>query len=250
MNILPTHNHLQTITRRFDGILFDLDGTLVDTAPDLMAALNHGLDLAGLQPVILAQIHKLVGQGAQAMVHRALTLQGFRWLENDAEGGAADGKLMPLDDVRGIFTNFLSFYGENISAHSLPFPGVEACLRQLMDGGLKLAVCTNKPEALSVRLLDELDMSKYFSALTGGDSLKVKKPDPGHPLATLERLDVTAARGVIVGDSDNDINAGKAAGLATVAVTFGYTDIPANELGADRLIEHFDDLTAALASLA
>lgn len=220
------------------AVLFDLDGTLVDTAPDLAAATDHALQSQGRAPVGLDAVRGMVGDGAIALVRKGL----------EATGGDTDPALF-----EAAIAAFYRYYEANLSATSRPFPGVVDCLRALRDEGYALAVCTNKPERFSRKLLDDLDLTPYFGALVGGDTLPMRKPDPGHLHGTLARLPHLSGKlpdwAVMVGDSANDINAAKAAGLPSVAVSFGYTRIPAAELGADRLIHHFDDLRAALASL-
>jgi len=219
----------------YRAVLFDLDGTLVDTAPDLAAATDHALQSQGRAPVGLDAVRGMVGDGAIALVRKGL----------EATGGDTDPALFDA-----AIAEFYRYYEANLSATSRPFPGVVECLRALRDDGYALAVCTNKPERFSRKLLDDLELTPYFGALVGGDTLPMRKPDPGHLHGTLARLPHKAPYwAAMVGDSANDINAAKAAGLPSVAVSFGYTRIPAAELGADRLIDHFDDLCAALASL-
>ncbi|MBX3455305.1 phosphoglycolate phosphatase [Ferrovibrio sp.] len=216
------------------AILFDLDGTLVDTAPDLAAATDHALQSQGRAAVGLNAVRGMVGDGAIALVRKGL----------EATGGNTDPAMFDA-----AIAAFYAYYETNLSATSRPFPGVVECLRALRDDGYALAVCTNKPERFSLKLLHDLDLTQYFGAIVGGDSLPIRKPDPGHLHGTLARLPQPAKWAAMVGDSANDIDAAKAAGLPSVAVSFGYTRIPAAELGADRLIHHFDDLRSALHDL-
>lgn len=216
------------------AILFDLDGTLVDTAPDLAAATDFALDRAGRPPIGLEAVRSMVGDGARALLEK-----GFR-----ASGG------MPAPDIfETAFKDFLIYYGRHIADTSRPFPGVATCLAALAEQDYALAVCTNKPEALSRSLLDQLGLTGFFGAVVGGDSLLVRKPDPGHIRGTLDKLGAEFSWAAMVGDSANDVNAAKAAGLPCVVVSFGYTQIAPRDLGGDRLIDHFAELHPALVAL-
>ena len=215
-------------------VVFDLDGTLVDTAPDLAAAMNAVLAKRDRAQVPLADVRHMVGQGARALMSKAMA----------ATGEPADEPL--LDE---LYDQFLAYYLNNIADHSTPFPGVTAQLERCLDAGFQLGVCTNKPEAASNLLLDELEMSRYFSAVVGGDSLEVKKPDPEHIHETVRRAGGTVGHAVMVGDSANDIDAARAAETRVIAVSFGYTQIPVRELGPDITIDHFDEFWPALERL-
>lgn len=216
------------------AILFDLDGTLVDTAPDLAAATDHALVQAGRPAIGLEAVRSMVGDGARALIEK-----GFR-----ASGG------MPETDVfETAFNDFMIYYGRHIAQTSRPFPGVATCLAALAEQDYALAVCTNKPESLSRSLLDQLGLSGFFGAVVGGDSLLVRKPDPGHIHGTLDKLGADFSWAAMVGDSANDVNAAKAAGLPCVVVSFGYTQIAPQDLGGDRLIDHFSELPEALVAL-
>lgn len=221
------------------AILFDLDGTLVDTAPDLAAATDYALDRAGRPAIGLDAVRSMVGDGARALLEK-----GFR-----ASGG------MPEPDRFEIaFKDFLIYYERHLADTSRPFPGVVTCLAALAERDYALAVCTNKPEGFSRNLLGQLGLSDFFGAVVGGDSLLVRKPDPGHIHGTLDRL-MGGKPGpafdwaAMVGDSANDVNAAKAAGLPCVVVSFGYTQIAPHQLGGDRLIDHFAELPDAIAAL-
>lgn len=220
------------------AILFDLDGTLVDTAPDLAAATDYALQRAGRPAVGLGAIQQMVGDGARVMVER-----GF-----EATGG------QPSTEVfEAAIADFYACYEAHLADRSRPFPGVTTCLAELAERGYALAVCTNKLEHFSRSLLDQLGLSNFFAAVVGGDSLPTRKPDPGHLRGTLDKIRERIGRPVdwaaMVGDSANDIDAAKAAGLPCIAVSFGYTRTPAHALGADRLIDHFAELPAALTAL-
>lgn len=215
----------------FDLVVFDLDGTLVDTGPDLTAALNHALARMGRPPVTEASVRDMVGHGAAKLLERGLAATG---------GGTPEM-------VAGALGDFLDFYAENICVHSQPFAGVEAAMDRLAAAEVKLAICTNKPAALSASLVEALGWTSRFAANLGGDSLAVRKPDPLHVAETVAR-----ARGrtsAFIGDSIVDVAAARAAGLPVVAVSFGFADRPADQLGADALIHHYDELWPALLRL-
>lgn len=215
-------------------LVFDLDGTLVDTAPDLAAATNHVLTRFGLASVDEREIRQYVGNGALAMIRGALK---------------AHGRSVPEAELHGLFDMFIAHYAANIANTSSPYPGVIAALERFEDQGAKLAVCTNKLEAHSRLLLDALGMSRHFAALTGRDTLAACKPDPRHLTGTIELASGSPARAVMIGDSETDIATAKAAGVPVVAVTFGYSVEPVASFTPDRIIGHYDDLDGAIASL-
>ncbi len=221
--------------QRFDGLVFDLDGTLVETAPDLAAALNHTLTGAGLPAVPLPEVRHMIGDGARSLLERGL---------------AGTGRSVGEAEMTRWFEQLLGHYSDHIADQSLPFPGVPEALEGFRAEGAKLAVCTNKPLRLSQKLLALLGLDAHFDAVLGGDSLAVRKPNPEHLLETLRQLAVTPARGVMIGDSANDVAAARNAGLPVVLVSYGYTPVPAADLGADAVIDHFDELPGALARLA
>jgi phosphoglycolate phosphatase len=215
-------------------ILFDLDGTLVDTAPDLTAALNHALAVLGRPPIPAGDVRHMVGRGVRALLERGL-----------AATGAVSDELVDA----GV-TPFLDFYARNIAVGSRPFPGVETAMDRLAAAGHGLAVCTNKPQALADRLIATLGWTARFRAVVGADSVPARKPDPGHVLATLAAAGGEASRALFVGDSRTDAEAARAAGLPLVLVRFGYSEEAVDELGAGALIGHFDGLEAAVRQLA
>ncbi|SNS07131.1 phosphoglycolate phosphatase [Sphingomonas laterariae] len=216
----------------FAVVAFDLDGTLADTAPDLTAALNHALQALGRPPVPAEDVRHMVGHGARALLSKGL---------------AATGEVNEELIERG-FPIFLEYYQSHIADHSRPFEGLEAALDALAARGVKLAVCTNKLEGLSRELIDTLGWKDRFVALVGGDTLPVRKPDPAPLFAAIERAG--GGRAAFVGDSITDTDTAKAAGIPCVAVSFGFSDRPADQLGADALIDHFDDLIPALERIA
>lgn len=211
-------------------IVFDLDGTLIDTAPDLVGTLNLLLAREGLATQPLAEVRAMIGQGARALI---------------ARGFAAAGA--PLDEARlsALFADFIAHYLAHIADESRPFPGVLAAMDALERDGARLAVCTNKRTDLSVALLDALSLSDRFAAIVGADAAPAPKPAAAHLVATIERAGGRIDRAVMVGDSASDAGAARAAGVPLVLVNFGYTDTPARDLGADVLIDHFDHLPAA-----
>lgn len=215
-------------------LVFDLDGTLVDTADDLIATLNALLAGEGLSPLGRADAGALLGAGAKAMIARGYALNRT-----------------PLDPATHdrLFEAFIPLYAQDIARHSRPFAGAIEALDRFRVTGWRLAVCTNKLEGLSRRLLDELGLTDRFAAICGGDTFPVRKPDPAHLLGTIARAGGVPERAVMVGDSANDIDAARNAGVPVVAVTFGYTDRPVSELGADRVIDRFDDLFDAVAAI-
>ncbi len=215
-------------------LVFDLDGTLVDTAPDLVAATNHVLADLGLPGVSEHALRPLIGHGARFMVEHAM---------------GPDAAKLSEDERKRLVDLFLDYYAANIAVGSRPFEGTVTALERLKGAGAKLAVCTNKAEATSRRLLEALGLSPLFSAVAGRDTFPVFKPHPDHLLGTIRLAGGEASRAVMVGDSRIDIATAKAAGVPVVAVTFGYTDTPVRELSPDRAIDHYDELEAAIVAL-
>jgi len=215
-------------------IVFDLDGTLVDSAPDLVNALNFVLEREGLAPVPLAPARKMIGAGARAMIERALE---------------AEGRVSTPDHVAKMTDDFIAFYADHITDHTRPFEGTEAALDELASRGHRLAVCTNKLEWLSNRLLGNLSMSARFAAICGADTFGVQKPDPTILRQTIARAGGTTDAAIMVGDSGPDIGVAKRAGVPVIAVDFGYTPIAVKDLDPDRLISHMRDLPATVADM-
>jgi phosphoglycolate phosphatase len=220
-------------------LVFDLDGTLAETAGDLVATLNVILSREGLPPVALEDARKMVGAGARALVQR-----GFH----------AAGKTIEGPRLDKLFEEFLVYYEEHIADESHLFDGVVQALDRFEEAGWNFAVCTNKVEHPSIKLLDALGVSRRFKVICGQDTFKadgkpIAKPDPRILLMTIERAGGRPADTIMVGDSRTDIDTAKAAGIPVVAVDFGYTDTPVAELEPDRVISHFDDLWDAVAAL-
>jgi phosphoglycolate phosphatase len=211
---------------RLEALIFDLDGTLVDTAPDLHAATNHVLDMIGRQPISMPELRSFVGHGAMNLIER---------------GVAATGDTVDQATLKRLHTEFLRFYGENIADHSVVFDGLIPVLDKAHAAGLKLGVCTNKIEALSLKLLTELGMMQRFGSLVGGDTLAVMKPDPAPLREAILRLGVDPARAMMVGDSETDIRTAQNADIPVLAVTFGYTSQHVRAFEPTHMIDHYDE---------
>jgi len=221
------------MSRRLKAVLFDLDGTLIDSLPDIAAAVNRLLVAEGREALPEPEVRLMIGNGADRLVERAFAARG--------------GLPAPLPQ---LLARFLAEYEPRAAEATRPFPGAAEVLETLERSGLKLAVCTNKPSGATTEVLAALGLARFFTAVVGGDETPALKPDPRHVQAVLDRLGVTAAEAVLVGDSINDIEAAHGAGLPVVAVSFGYTRVPPRELGAEAVIDHFSELPAALAVLA
>ena len=218
----------------FDIVGFDLDGTLLDTHLDLAAAVNHALALAGRAPFPASEVRAMIGGGGRTMLRRALVRSGG--LPDDTE-------------FDRLHRELLAYYGDHIADHTQPFPGTLAMLDGLAARGIKLAVVTNKLEALAVKGFDALGLTQRFYTVIGGDTL-----GPGRAKPSRDPLDLMIARGgggraAYVGDTRFDTGAARAAGIPCVAVSFGFNDVPAVELGAEAVIGHFDELIPALSTL-
>jgi phosphoglycolate phosphatase len=212
-------------------IVFDLDGTLVDTAPDLLASLDVLFVREGLAPVDPVAGRTMIGGGVKRLIEQGLAQQG---------------RVFTPAHVDELFSTYLAHYAEHIADLSRPFPGLEAALELLAARGDHLAVCTNKLAWLSVRLLERLGLAERFDAICGQDTFGVQKPDPEVLRRTVQAAGGDIAHAVMIGDSATDIRTARAAGVPVVAVDFGYTEVPVAELGPDRVISHFDALPAAL----
>jgi phosphoglycolate phosphatase len=219
----------------FTGIVvFDLDGTLVDTAPDLVNALNYVLNREGLPAVPVDSARKAIGAGARRLIERGLELEG---------------RSMGPDDVTRLTRDFIDHYAAHIADASRPFEGLEGALDNLSARGYRFAVCTNKLEWLSKRLLDQLGLSARFSAICGADTFGVSKPDPIILQQTIARAGGTLSSAIMVGDAGPDIGVARRAGIPVIGVEFGYTEVPIADLKPDRLIGHMAELPAAVETL-
>lgn len=215
-------------------VVFDLDGTLVDTAPDLVATLNTVLAREGLPVMPYEEARNLIGSGARRMIEGALR---------------REGRAIVASEVDRMFADFIAHYAEHIADRSVPFPGLESALDRLAAQGCRLAVCTNKLERLSRLLLNALGMADRFAAICGQDTFGVQKPDPEILRRTIKAAGGRPDRAIMVGDSITDITTARAAGVPVVAVEFGYTDTPVSRLDPDRTIAHYDDLLAAIRAI-
>ncbi len=214
-------------------VVFDLDGTLVDTAPDLTNALNHVLAGRDVPPVKPEEIRRFVGLGARRMIEEGLSRHN---------GGAGI-------DAEDLLPDFLEFYAANIAVESRPFPGAVAALDSLSEAGACLAILTNKREGLSRRLLTALDLDGRFAQIVGRDTLAICKPDPESLLTTIERAGGKSNRAVMVGDSLTDIATAKAASVPIVAVRFGYADEAVETYQPTRIIDDFSELQETVSLL-
>jgi phosphoglycolate phosphatase len=224
-----------SLTSPLPIIVFDLDGTLADTAGDLIATLNLILEREGLEAIPLNSARDLIGQGSRALLQRGFTLQQ---------------RTLTPQRLEMLFAEFLHHYAEHLVDRTRLFPGAEEALERLSRRGHVLAVCTNKNEALSRQLLTALGVASRFAAICGRDTFPFCKPDPRHLTETvrLSRSWPTAA--IMVGDSKTDIDTARAAEVPVIAVPFGYTDVPVARLAPDVVIEHFDEIDAAIAQVS
>ncbi len=215
-------------------IVFDLDGTLVDTAPDLVGTLNAVLTREGLVPITYETGRNLVGHGARHMIE-----QGF----------AVQGRTLDVESTDRLFADFIEHYSQHIAVHSRPYPGLEHALDALHAGNHRFAICTNKPEDLSLRLLNTLNLTTRFHAICGADTFSVRKPHPGALIQTIERAGGSPARAIMVGDLLTDIATARSAAIPVIAVDFGYTELPIAHHNPDRIISGYDALPATIAEL-
>lgn len=214
-------------------VLFDLDGTLVDTGPDLTAALNHALGVLGRRAVDEESVKEMVGFGARKLLERGLEATG----------------VMTPELIEAGFQPFMDFYTANICVGSKPYAGIEAAMDELVAEGVTLAVCTNKPQRLSEMLLEALGWNGRFAAILGADRVPQRKPDPAHVLSTIEAAGGDVRSCAFIGDSIVDVTAAKAANVPVIAVSFGFPDRPAGTLGADAVIDSYAELIPTLRRL-
>ncbi len=212
-------------------LVFDLDGTLADTARDLIPVLNRVTATRGLPPVPASKIGNMVGHGAKAMLERAFAVNGVGLAASD------------LDE---LFDLYIADYTQNLAQNTVLFDGALLAMDRLAASGFTLSVCTNKTERLAIKLLASLGVLERFAALTGGDTFEWRKPDPRHLQDTVKMAGGMPQNAIMIGDSRTDIDTAKAARIPVIAVDFGYTDVPVHELGPDLVISHFDELEAAI----
>lgn len=212
-------------------VVFDLDGTLVDTAPDLVGALNAILEREGIPPVPAPSARKMIGAGARALLERGLE---------------RDGRTIDADKLNRMVQDFIAYYADNIAVHSKPFDGLIAALDILAARGCTFAVCTNKLEWLSKRLLDQLDLSKRFAAICGADTFGVSKPDPTILRQTVARAGGKMSSAIMIGDAGPDVGVARRAGIPVIGVDYGYTEVPIRDLAPDLVISHLEQLPDAI----
>ena len=221
--------------KMFNALLFDLDGTIIDSAPDVCASLNRALFSMGRPPITIEDTKMLVGFGAHSLCDRALSISG--------ESGSEK-------EVNLLLSKFLDSYRKNPSEHTTIFPGAIDALNLFRDSGIQLGICTNKPESTCFPVLDALGLRQYFSSVVCGDTLKFRKPDPRHIFHTLNDMGADLSDAAFIGDSEADIKAAKNANLPCVLVTFGYCHIPLDDLRANAVIDHFEELYEALSKIS
>lgn len=215
-------------------VVFDLDGTLVDSARDFVPILNRLLAGDGLAPISYSQVGHVVGQGAAKMIERAFELRNIG---------------LSSDRIKTLIGEFLADYEANTSNETVFYDGVLDCLDEMQRRNWNLAICTNKFRHLAVKLLTEMDVAERFTCITGGDTFDTKKPDPKHLTETVKLSGGDVKNALIVGDSINDILAGQRAEIPQIAVDFGYSDCPVSDLNPSRVISHFRELIPAIQSL-
>lgn len=223
------------IATRFDTVIYDLDGTLIDSAKDMQLAVSHVLVDHGLPPVDEDDVRVFMGQGSKVTMAKAF---------------AKYDKVLDDKALSAVTREFVRYYAADPVGHTVAFDGVAQVIAHFDKLGLKQGVCTNKFEAPSRTILEHLGLMPPIAGLAGADTFPVRKPDPRHILMLLERMGGDPARSVMVGDSIHDVEAAHAAGLPAVLVSWGYTDRPAGELGAEAVIQRFDALPQAMSRIA
>ena len=214
------------------AVIFDLDGTLIDSAPDIAHALNRATERQGLEPFPLDQVKEMIGGGVPKLVERALRARG-----------------VSTDGLAHIVSDFIGFYRENLTTGTTVYPGARELLDQLRSEGRALGLCTNKQHELTLAILAQLDLAQYFGSVVGERSGRPRKPDPAPLREVAAALGVTPDGAVMIGDSEADVACARAAGIPAVVVTFGYARVAPEALGADAVISHFGELPRCLAAL-
>ncbi len=218
------------------AVIFDLDGTLIDSAPDLRFALNRLMFDEGRRELSLEEVIGMIGDGVPKLVER-----GYR----------ATGEVPDKDELADRVERFGRDYEVNATAHTKLFPGALNVLVDLKDNGILIGLCTNKPVQATLEILAEFEIEEFFDAVVGGDTLGgVRKPDPRHLQAVLDDLNVLPGQAIMVGDSANDIKVAKNANVKAIAVSFGYCHGPVSDLDANAVIDHFNQLRQALGGQA
>jgi len=212
-------------------LIFDLDGTLVDSMPDLRAALNEMLGAMHQRELTPGEVRRMIGDGTRALVERALTAT------------------RTVTDVDAAHRRFLQLYEATPVKLSRIYPSVEATLKSLRDSGARFAICTNKPQRATLAVLQGFGIAGYFDAVLGGDTVPFRKPDPRHLLAAIERLGATINAAVMIGDNENDYAAARAAGIPVILMRYGYLRVPPETLAPDAWLDRFHDVPQALERL-
>ena len=213
------------------AVIFDLDGTLIDSAPDLAGSLNAVLEADGLSAVTLEQVRLMIGNGVPKLIER---------------GFAAQGRILPEADIAQRTPRFMEIYFARATQETVLYPGVMDCLRALTTRGVRIGLCTNKPTDVSTQILRDLGVANHFDAVVGGTSGYAKKPDPEPMLACLKDLGATPAQALYIGDSETDVKTARNAGIAMIAVADGYTATPVDELGADGHVATLEDIVGVI----
>ena len=213
------------------AIIFDLDGTLIDTAPDLRAMLNQVLVGMDRRELTLEEVRGMIGDGTPAMMERALA----------ATGG--------ITDFDRAHRRLMQIYEAGPANLSRMYPGVETTLRSLRDSGANLGICTNKPQVATLSVLEAFNIAHYFKAVAGGDTVPFRKPDPRHLLGVIQRLNATISEAVMIGDSENDFAAARSAGVPVILLRYGYLRVPPERLTPDIWLDDFASIPWALARL-
>jgi phosphoglycolate phosphatase len=216
-----------------DAVVFDLDGTLIDSVADIAHALNSALEMRDLSPFPVERVKEMVGGGVPKLIERALLAHGVSRIA-----------LAPLVE------DFIQIYRESLTVHTTLYEGARELLERLQSEGRRLGLCTNKRHDLTIETLEQLDLARYFSAVIGERPGGARKPDPAPLRGVLAALDVPASRAVMVGDSAADVGCAKAAGVACIVVSFGYSRVEPQNLGGDEVIDRLADLPACLTKLS
>ena len=214
------------------ALLFDLDGTLVDSLLDLRSGLNQMLSEMGRRELSPEEVRLMIGDGSRALVGRALSATGS-----------------PTDAEDASYQRFMQIYQAGLSHLTRLYPGVEETLRTLRDEGARLAICTNKPQAATVALLQQLGIAGHFDVVLCGDVVPFRKPDPRHLLLALEQLRAALKESAMIGDNENDYAAARGAGLPVILMRYGYLRVPPETLTPQMWLDRFSDLPQALGSL-
>ncbi len=220
---------------KYSLIIFDLDGTLAHTAPDLLGTLNRITKPYELSQMGMNEFGQIIGHGAKAMISRAFEL---------------NNKALDDETLETLFKSFLEDYSANIANETKLFDGILGAMDSLKKKGYEFALCTNKTESMARLLLNELQVTDYFQSITGGDTFSFRKPDARHLIETASMAGHSISKAIMIGDSATDINAALNANIPSVAVTFGYSDSPIKELGATEIINHFSELEASIESIS